>query len=182
MKIGNSILSVVFLILFLSLAGNFIQYKLFRKDPVVETIIEIDTVIDLDTIFIPESGSIAISDPEPVFVDLVKNIATHRDTFLHQYGWIATNETVSGELLSKGIEFGFNMPEYYKTRTVTKNVTRTLRNNLFFAQGGTMTDFSGNITPAIGGTYIWNNHRNILSLNVGLNRQISVSAGFVLWR
>jgi hypothetical protein len=124
----------------------------------------------------------AISDPEPVFIDSVKNITTHRDTFLHQYGWIATNETVSGELLSKGIEFGFNIPEYYKTQAVTKNVTRTVRNNLFFANGGIMTDFSGKITTAIGGTYVWNNHRNILSLNVGLKRQISVSAGFVLWR
>ena len=182
MKIGNGILSVILLVLFVSLVGNFIQYTYFRKEPVFETVIEIDTLVELDTIFIPDAGDIFLPNPEPIFFDSVTNIVTHRDTFLHQYGWISTTEKVRGELLSKRIQFKFDVPEYYKTRTVTKNVTRTIRNDLFFVNGGIITDFSGNISPAIGGTYIWNNHRNILSLDIGLNRQISVSAGFVLWR
>ena len=182
MKIRNSILSVILLVLFVSLIGNFIQYRYFSKGPKVETIVEIDTIIELDTMYIPDTGEFVLSGPEPVFIDSVINIVTHRDTFLHKYGWISTTEKVRGELLSKGIQYNFDIPEYYKTRTITNTVTRTVRNNLFFAKGGIMTDFSGKVTPAIGGTYIWNNQRNILSLNVGLNSQISVSAGFVLWR
>ncbi len=182
MKIKNSILSVVFLVLFISLIVNLIQYTNFRKNPVVETVIERDTVVELDTVFIPDSGEMIFPEPVPVACDTIENITTYRDTFETSFGWITTNERVFGELLSKGIEYKFNIPEYYKTRTITNTVTRTVRNDLFFATGGIMADFSGGITPAIGGTYIWNSHRNIVSLNVGLNRQISVSAGFVLWR
>ncbi len=86
MKIGNGILSVILLVLFVSLVGNFIQYTYFRKEPVFETVIEIDTLVELDTIFIPDAGDIFLPNPEPIFFDSVTNIVTHRDTFLHQYG------------------------------------------------------------------------------------------------
>lgn len=182
MKIGNGILSVILLVLFVSVAGNIIQYNICWKKPEIVEVVTRDTITELDTVFLPKFGEAEILDPVPVFIDTFKNLTVYRDTLIHQYGWIATTEKVRGDLLSKGIQYKFNIPEYYKTRTITNTVTRTVRNDLFFATGGLMADFSGGITPVIGGTYIWNSHRNIVGLNIGLNRQISVSAGFVLWR
>lgn len=180
--INNSILSAVFVVLFISLIGNFIQYKYFRKEPVIETVVERDTIMEYDTLFVPQAGNINLDAPEPFFYDSISNIAEFRDTFLLQYGYVVTNEKVQGDLLSKGMEFKLDIPEYYRKRTITNTITHTVRNNLIAVQGGFLSDMTGRIDPMVGGTFIWNSHRNIVSLNIGLNQQFSLTTGFVLWR
>lgn len=181
-KIKDTVLSIAAILLFASLICNVILYKFCCRKPVIETITERDTVIDLDTIFIPESGEFELLDPVPVFFDSVTNIAVHRDTFLHQYGWIVTSEKIKGDLLSKKIDFEFSIPEYYKTRTITNTITHTVRNDLFFVQGGFNYSFDGRVYPSIGVTYIWNKHNRILSLNYSFDKRIEISAGINLWK
>lgn len=180
-KIKNTIILIAVIIFFASLVCNVIQYKLCCKEPVTETVTERDTVVELDTIYMPETGKYEIINPEPVMIDSF--IAIYRDTFYHDYGWIKTSERVKGDLLSKGLDFKFDIPTYYKTRTITNTITRTVRNNLFYVTGGLNYSFADQgFYPSVGAAYIWNNQKRIISLEYSLEKRIDLTVGFSFWR
>jgi hypothetical protein len=183
MKIRNIITQVVLVVLFVSIALNAIQYVYFRKEPVIETVVERDTITSLDTVFQKLRYDTVIYKPRPVKVDTVEKITTYRDTIFHDWGWIERTERTTGELLSKGIDYEFNIPEYYKQRTITNTITRTVRNDLFMLKGGFNYSFeSGRVQPAVGVAYIWNNHTRTVSLSYSFDKRIELTAGVALWR
>jgi hypothetical protein len=183
MRLKNVIAQVVFVVLFISIALNVVQYTYFRKEPVIETVIERDTVTRIDTVVQQLRSDTVIYRPRPVKIDTVEKVTTYRDTIFHDYGWIERTERTTGELLSKGIEYEFNIPEFYRTRTITNTVTRTVRNDLFFIKGGFNYSFTENrVQPAVGVTYIWNNHTRNVSLSYSFDKRIELTAGISLWR
>jgi hypothetical protein len=183
MKLTTKIILIVTGILIVSLAVNVFQYRYYRKKPVIESTIETQITDKTDTVYIPVYGKFQLLDPTPVFIDSFKNYVEFKDTFLVQHGYIATSEKVRGELLSKGLEYKLNVPEYYKTRTITNTVTHTVRNNCLFVTGGFNYNYvTQGFFPNAGLTYIWNKHKRIISLEYSLDKRIDLSVVFSLWR
>ena len=183
MKLTTKVFLVVFGIMLISIVVNIFQYRHYRKKPVIESETTTQVTERIDTIYIPVTGEVQLLEPIPVVVDTIKNISVFRDTFLIQHGWIATSEKVRGDLLSKGLEYKLNIPEYYKTRTITNTITNTVRNNLMFVNLGLNYNYMyQGFYPSAGLTYIWKDHKRILSLEYSLDKRIDLSVGFNLWR
>lgn len=177
-NISNIVFSVVVIVLLLSLLFNGIQY--FTRRQITEETIVRDTTTTLDTIYeIIEYDSIVY---RPVPVEVYDTINVYRDTTYHEFGYAVTRENVYGEILSKEIEFNFNVPEYYKTQTITNTITRTIRNDLVFINAGLSANMNGGVYPALGAVYIWNKQKNMIHLNYSLDKRIELSVGFSIWR
>jgi hypothetical protein len=181
MKIRDIVAQILLAALFISIALNAVQYVYFRKEPVIETVIQRDTVTSVDTVIQKLRFDTVIYRPRPVRIDTVERITTYRDTIFHDYGWIERTELTTGELLSKGIDYEFIIPEYYKQRTITNTITRTVRNDLLFVHGGFSYSFSDfRAQPVLGISYIWNNHARKVSLSYSLDKRIEFTAGVAL--
>ena len=111
MKLNKAVSGIVVILLLLSLAGNFFQYKYCKKEVAIETVVHRDTIIRVDTIVRNVRYDSIILYPKPVHIDTINRIQIYRDTIYHSLGWIEREEIVHGDLLSKGIEFEFNVSE-----------------------------------------------------------------------
>ena len=186
-KTKSALRLFVFVFLLLSLSWNTIQRYQIRniKKPVIVEEISSDTVTHIDTIYITLRGTDTIFAPLPVAVDTAENTATYRDTTRTQWGWILSQELVRGQILSKKIEFEFSVPEYYNTRIITNTITRTVRNNLLFADAGVSAHFGSHIPgleiyPNLGLTYVWRNHTRIARVSYSLEKRIEFNLGINL--
>jgi hypothetical protein len=160
---------------------NFVQWKIYHREPVIETVIERDTVTQLDTLYEHIRHDSIVYMPKPVKV--LDTVKIYRDTIFHKYGWIEREESVRGTLLSKKLEYEFDIPTYYKNRTITNTITHTIRNNLFYLNGGFNYNYADQgLYPQFGVTYIWNNHKRMISLEYSLDKRVDLSVGISLWR
>jgi len=182
-KILNKVTLWLAIALGASLICNIVQYKVYHREPIIDTVIERDTIITVDTVYHVEYKDTTIYQPQPVVVDTVLDIRIYRDTIYHNYGWTSFESTTHGTLLSQNIGFQFSVPEYYRTRTITNTVINTVRNNMMFVHGGAGYSLEGKLFPMAGATYIWGKHRRILTANYTfIDKRIEVMAGFSLWR
>ena len=169
--------------LFISIIVNVVQYKIYHNEPVIDTVIERDTIVSIDTVYQVIQKDTTIYKPSPIIVDTVLDIRIYRDTVYHSYGWTSLESTTQGSLLSQSIGVQFSVPNYYTTRTITNTVTNTIRNNLLFANLGLNYNYTNQgFYPSAGITYIWNKHRRIMTLEYSLDKRIDLSVGFSLWR
>jgi len=175
MKLSNIISSIVVVIFFISIALNIIQYKR-DKEPIIEEVIVRDTITRIDTIKITLKDSIFIKRPTIIRFDTIENITTYRDTIFLAHGWIVSEDNVSGSLLNSTLSYNLSVSEYYKQRIVTNTITRTVRNDLLYAHGG--LGYDGKLYPILGGTYIWNNHKNMISINYLISKGLNITYGF----
>jgi len=181
----NRVLFIVLgILLLLSLGGNVLLYIKAKKQPVYDIAFQRDTIVQLDTVNHQIVGQTLVENPKPVEIDTVKQTETYRDTVYLPFGWISSIDLVrgSGNLLSSGLNWNLNIPTYYETRIITNRETRTVRNNLLFAQVGMGYDFGGNMVPQGGFTYIWNRHRWKLSVDYSLDKRINATIGYSLLR
>jgi hypothetical protein len=183
MKITTKIILGLLGGLILSGIVNYVQYRIYHREPVVDTVIERDTVMQLDTVYQIVQKDTTIYKPQPVIVDTVLDIRVYRDTIYHTYGWTSFESTIQGSLLSQTLGFQFSVPNYYTTRTITNTITHTVRNNCLFVTGGLNYNYvTQGFYPSAGVTYIWNKHKRIISLEYSLDKRIDLSVGFSLWR
>ena len=177
----STLLMMALLLLIISLAGNFFQYNL--RKPVVETVFETDTLIQVDTIFHTVTQQVTIERPVPVYIDTTSNIRTYRDTVYLPYGTINREELVLGEILKQDLTFDVKIPEVLKTISITNNTTQTIRQPLLFVTGGFRYNHSEQtLVPAIGFLGVVSNHQYCLGLDFDLDRTVSVRVGIRLVR
>ena len=174
----STLLMIALLLLIISLAGNFFQYNL--RKPVVETVFETDTLIQVDTIIHAVTQQVTIDRPVPVYIDTIANIRTYRDTIYLPYVTIRGEQVVVGELLRKDFQVDLKIPEVYRTLEVNNTVTRSVRNRMLFATIGLRTDFHHHSSPFFGVAYIPSCHRYIFGIDYGLDHKISAKVGFAI--
>jgi hypothetical protein len=169
-------------LLVISLGGN--VYQAVRcKLPVIETVTVRDTVSRIDTIIRVVTNRVVIEKPVPVLVDTTTNIRVYRDTIYHQYGQIRREETVSGELMKKDIEFDLQIPEITKTLTVNNTITKTIRSPLLFVTAGVRsTVLDQGYVPTIGMIGVSEGHRWMAGIDYGFDRQLTVKVGFTIFK
>ena len=167
---------IALMLLIISLAGNYFQHTL--RKPVIETVFETDTLIQVDTIFHTITQQVTIDRPVPVYIDTTANIRTYRDTIYLPYGTIKDEQIVMGEVIKRGLLVDFKIPEVYRTMEVNNTVTHSVRNRILFATIGLRTIFNQNASPVLGVAYIPNGHRYMFGLEVGADRRVLARVGF----
>jgi len=172
----STLLMMALLLLIISLAGNFFQYNLRR--PVVETIFETDTLIQVDTIYHTVTQQVTIDRPVPVYIDTTANIRTYRDTVYLPYGTINREELVLGEILKQDLTFDVKIPEIFNTITITNSTTQTIRQPLLFVTGGFRYNHSEQtLVPSIGIIGVTQGHRLAIGANIGLHGTVGINLG-----
>lgn len=167
------------MLLIISLAGNYFQHTL--RKPVIETVFETDTLIQVDTIFHTVTQQVTIDRPVPVYIDTTANIRTYRDTITLPYGTINREELVLGEILKHDLTYDVKIPEVFNTITITNSTTQTIRQPLFFVTGRVRYNPSEqSMVPTIGLLGITPGHRYILGLDFDLDRTVSLKFGIRL--
>lgn len=191
-RILQTISLVLLILLMISLAGNFIQYKTCKRKPIESEITYVtksDTI--RDTVYVPERSSFTVVNPKPAYVDTAANIKTYRDTIYLQYGSISREETVFGDLLRKDLKLDLNIPEFTNTVTVTNTITRTVKSPLLFVTGGFRTSYQMEnsvrspdilIVPSIGLYGISEGHKWSAGVDFGFDRQLTIKIGFRISR
>jgi hypothetical protein len=159
----------------ISLAGNYFQHTL--RKPVIETIFETDTLIQVDTIIHTITQQVTVERPVPVYIDTTTNIRTYRDTIYLPYGTIRGEQVVLGELLRKDFQVDLKLPEVYRTLELNNTVTRSVRDRMLFATIGLRTDFNQHASPVFGLAFIPNGHRYMVGVEVGLDGKIMCRLG-----
>jgi hypothetical protein len=184
MKITTKIILGLLGGLILSGIVNYVQYRIYHKEPVIDTIIITTDETTYDTIWRIEYRDTTLNKPQPVRIDTVHDIRYYMDTVYFERGWVSLTSTTHGSLLSQDVGMQFSVPNYYQTRTITNTITNTIRNDLFFIHGGFDYSLNNNrLSPVAGVSYIWNKHRRIMSINYSfMDRRIELNAGFSLWR
>lgn len=176
----STLLMMALMLLIISLAGNYIQHTL--RKPVIETVFETDTLIQVDTIFHTITQQVTVDRPVPVYMDTTANIRTYCDTIALPYGTIMGEQVVMGELLRKDFHVEFKVPEVYRTLEVNNMVTRSVRDRMLFGTIGIRTDFNHYATPVFGVVFIPNGHRYMFGLEVGLDHQITARVDFGMFK
>jgi len=82
MKLNKAVSGIVVILLLLSLAGNFFQYKYCKKEVAIETVVHRDTIIRVDTIVRNVRYDSIILYPKPVHIDTINRIQIYRDRAL----------------------------------------------------------------------------------------------------
>ena len=164
------------MLLIISLAGNYFQHTL--RKPVIETVFETDTLIQVDTIIHTVTQQVTIERPVPVYIDTTYNIRTYRDTIYLPYGTISREELVLGEILKHDLTYDVKIPEVFNTITITNSTTQTIRQPLFFVTGGVWYNPSEqSMVPTIGIIGITPGHRLAIGANIGLDGTVGVNLG-----
>ncbi len=167
------------LLLIISLAGNYFQHTL--RKPVIETVFETDTLIQVDTIFHTVTQQVTVERPVPVYIDTTTKIRTYRDTITLPYGTINREELVLGEILKHDLTFDVKIPEVFHTITITNSTTQTIRKPLFFVTGGFRYSHSEQtIVPAVGILGVTPGQQYTLGLDFDLDRTVSLKFGIRL--
>jgi len=163
------------LLLIISLAGNYFQHTL--RKPVIETVFETDTLIQVDTIIHTITHQVTIDRPVPVYIDTTANIRTYRDTIYLPYGTIRGEQVVVGEILRKDLQVDFKIPAVYRTLEVNNTSTRIVRNRMLYGTIGLMTDFDHHVSPVFGVAYLPKGHRYMVGVEAGVNQRIYARLG-----
>lgn len=183
MKITTKIILGLLGGLILSGIVNYIQYRIYHRKPVVDTVVVTTDNTEHDTVWQIVYKDTVIIKPEAVKVDTVLDIRYYMDTVYFERGWVSLQSVTQGSLLSQGVGVQFSVPNYYQTRTITNSITNTVRNDLFYATLGLNYNYMDQgFYPSAGLVYIWNKHRRYISLEYSLDKRIDLNVGFNLWR
>lgn len=178
MRTAEITLFILVIMLTLSVGLNVFQYAGHKQDIEPEIIQVSDTVVRIDTIYRELTHRIEVEKPVPVYVDTTANIRTYRDTIYLPYGTIKDEQIVMGQVIKRGLQVDFKIPEVFRTLEVNNTVTHSVRNRMLFATIGLKTNFNQYASPVLGVAYIPNGHRYMYGLEVGLDRQVLARVGF----